>query len=224
MCLTRKDCGGQEAFEQKLIEALDSHGIDLIVLAGVMVSIGGTVLLSCDNRYVGAGLFCVALLAICYFGFNLYTGKVGFLLADHSPANLRVTFLGLLGNLCGTLLMGLLIYAALPQLREAALAACEKRLTQLPLQTLLRGCFCGVLMYVAVWIYREKSSMTGVFFCIPVFVLAGFEHSIADMFYFALAGLFNIRALAFILLVVLGNSLGGLLIPAVQSLKGECKP
>ena len=70
-----------------------------------MVSIGGTVLLSCDNRYVGAGLFCVALLAICYFGFNLYTGKVGFLLADHSPANLRVTFLGLLGNLCGTLLM-----------------------------------------------------------------------------------------------------------------------
>ena len=40
----------------------------------------------------------------------------------------------------------------------------------------------------------------------------------------ALAGLFNTRALAFILLVVLGNSLGGLLIPAVQSLKGERKP
>ena len=75
-------------------------------------------------------------------------------------------------------------------------------------------------MYVAVWIYRDKRSMTGVFFCIPVFVLAGFEHSIADMFYFALAGLFNTRALVFILLVLLGNSLGGLFIPAVQSLKG----
>ena len=51
---------------------------DLIdgVLAGCLVSIGGTVLLSCDNRYLGALLFCIALLSICWFGFNLYTGKV----------------------------------------------------------------------------------------------------------------------------------------------------
>ena len=191
------------------------------VLAGMMVSVGGTVLLSCDNRYLGAGLFCIALLAICYFGFNLYTGKVGCLYLDHSRANLGVTFSGLLGNLCGTLLMGLLIGAALPQLPETAAVACEKRLLHLPLQTLLRGFFCGILMYTAVWIYREKKTVTGILFCIPVFILAGFEHSIADMFYFALAGLFTPRALAFILLVVLGNSLGGLFIPAVQSLKGE---
>ena len=36
LCLTRKECGGQEAFEQKLIEALDERGIDLIILAGFM--------------------------------------------------------------------------------------------------------------------------------------------------------------------------------------------
>jgi phosphoribosylglycinamide formyltransferase-1 len=36
LCLTRKDCGGQEAIEQKLIEALDSRGIDLVILAGFM--------------------------------------------------------------------------------------------------------------------------------------------------------------------------------------------
>ncbi len=137
------------------------------VLAGMMVSIGGTVLLSCDNRYLGAGLFCIALLAICYFGFNLYTGKVGYLYLDHSRANLSVTFSGLLGNLCGTLLMGLLIGAALPQLPETAAAACGKRLLQLPLQTLLRGFFCGILMYVAVWIYREKQSLTGIFSVFP---------------------------------------------------------
>lgn len=191
------------------------------VLAGVMVSIGGTVLLSCDNRYLGAFLFCIALLAICYFGFNLYTGKVGFLLGDHSRANLSVTFLGLLGNLCGTLLMGFLIAAALPQLPEAAAAACEKRLLQLPLQTLLRGFFCGVLMYVAVWTYREKQTLTGILFCIPVFVLSGFEHSIADMYYFSLAGFFSARSFVFLALVLLGNSLGGLFIPFVQGLKGE---
>ena len=190
------------------------------MLAGFMVSIGGAALLSCDNRYIGALLFCIALLSICYFGFNLYTGKVGFLLADHSPKALAGAFWGLGGNALGTLLCGLLIAAALPALREAALFACEKRLTQLPLQTLLRGFFCGVLMYTAVWIYREKKTPLGILFCIPVFILAGFEHSIADMFYFALAGLYRWQSLWFLLLVVLGNSLGGLFIPFVQLWKG----
>ena len=163
-------------------------------------------------------------MVICYFGFNLYTGKVGFLWNTHNRAALSMAFLGLLGNLLGTVLVGVLLAAALPQLRETALAACEKRLTQLPLQTVIRGFFCGILMYSAVWIYREKKTVTGILFCIPVFILAGFEHSVADMFYFALAGLFNVKAIVFILLVVLGNSLGGVFIPAVQSLKGESKP
>ena len=194
------------------------------ILAGVMVSIGGTVLLSVDNRYIGAALFSIALLVICYFGFNLYTGKVGFLWNTHGRAELSMAFLGLLGNLIGAVLFGMLITAALPQLRETAIASCEKRLMQLPVQTLLRGFFCGILMYSAVWIYREKKTAAGILFCIPVFILAGFEHSVADMFYFALAGLFTPKAVVFILLAVLGNSLGGMFIPAVQSLKGEKKP
>ena len=191
------------------------------VLAGAMVSIGGAVLLAVENRYLGALLFCIALLSICYFGFNLYTGKVGFLLANHTKAALSEAFVGLLGNLLGTLLFGALIAYALPHLREAAVAACEKRLTQLPLQTLLRGFFCGVLMYTAVWIYKEKKTPLGILFCIPVFILAGFEHSIADMFYFALAGLYRFDSAWFLLLVVAGNSLGGLFIPALQAWKGE---
>ena len=196
---------------------------DLIdgVLAGCLVSLGGTVLLSCDNRYLGALLFCIALLAICWFGFNLYTGKVGFLALDHSNKALATAYVGLAGNFLGTLLMGCLIALALPALREVALAACEKRLMQLPLQSFLRGCFCGVLMYIAVWTYREKKTVAGILFCIPVFILSGFEHSIADMFYFSLAGIvFQGRSLLFLLLVVLGNSLGGMFIPLLQLLRG----
>ena len=193
------------------------------ILAGAMVSIGGAVLLSCENKVVGAILFCIALLSICWFGFNLYTGKVGFLLADHSRAALTRAFVGLLGNALGALLFGLLLAAALPPLRETAFAACEKRLTQLPWQTLLRGFFCGILMYAAVWIYREKKTPLGILFCIPVFILSGFEHSIADMFYFALAGFFSMESLWFLLLVLAGNSLGGLFIPVLQLLKGDSR-
>ncbi|MBR6424755.1 MAG: formate/nitrite transporter family protein [Oscillospiraceae bacterium] len=191
------------------------------ILAGVMIAMGGSVFLACENKVVGAVLFTVALLSICLFGFSLYTGKVGFLVQDHSGKALSSTFLGLLGNLIGTVLMGLVVTAALPNLHEAAIAACEKRMLQTPVQTLLRGFLCGILMYTAVWAYREKKTIAGIVFCIPVFILSGFEHSIADMFYFALAGAFRLSSAWFLLLVVIGNSLGGMLIPGIQALKGR---
>ena len=190
------------------------------ILAGLMIAMGGSVYMACENKIFGAILFTVALLSICLFGFSLYTGKIGFLVKDHSKQAVGGTFLGLLGNLIGTILLGLLVAAALPNLRQAAITACETKLTQTAIQTLLRGVLCGVLMYVAVWVYREKKTIAGIVFCIPVFILSGFEHSIADMFYFALAGFFRADAALFLLLVVVGNSIGGMLIPALQALKG----
>ena len=190
-------------------------------LAGTMIAIGGSVLLSCDNRYLGAALFTVALLSICLFGFNLYTGKVGFLVKEHSRDKLAVTFSGLLGNILGTLIMGLLVGIALPKLVDSASAACVNRLGQTGLQTLIRGFFCGILMYTAVWVYREKGKIVGILFCVPVFILAGFEHSIADMFYFFLARSFGADSFSFLTIVVLANSLGGVFIPFIQALKGK---
>ena len=106
-------------------------------LAGTMIAMGGSVLLSCDNRYLGAALFTVALLSICLFGFNLYTGKVGFLVKEHSRDKLAVTFSGLLGNILGTLIMGLLVGIALPKLVDSASAACVNRLGQTGLKNWL---------------------------------------------------------------------------------------
>ena len=69
---------------------------------------------------------------------------------------------------------------------------------------------CGILMYVAVKIFKEFKTPMGVLFCIPVFILSGFEHSIADMYYFALAGSFSLNYFWFILSVVLGNTIGAM--------------
>ena len=44
------------------------------IMSGLLVSIGGTVFLACDSRYVGAVMFAVALLCICYKGYYLFTG------------------------------------------------------------------------------------------------------------------------------------------------------
>ena len=36
LTITKKACGGQEAFEDALIDAMASHGVELVVLAGFM--------------------------------------------------------------------------------------------------------------------------------------------------------------------------------------------
>ena len=183
------------------------------VAAGICICLGGAVFLAVENRVVGAVLFSVALLSICLKGYALFTGKVGFLPEDHSPSAVETLLLALLGNAVATILGGLLIRAALPNLGKAALALCQAKLTQPWWGTLVRGSFCGILMYLAVSTWRESKTPLGILFCIPVFILSGFEHSIADIFYFAASGHISLRAFVFIWLVILGNALGAVLLP-----------
>ena len=189
--------------------------------AGILISLGGSVFLACENRYVGAGLFTVALLCICLRGYALYTGRVGYLPEDYSKAAVSTLLLCLLGNAIGTVLCGWAIRIALPKLGETALTICGAKLEQSWLQTLLRGLFCGVLMYLAVSIYRDRKTVLAIIFCIPVFILAGFEHSVADIFYFAASGIVSLKAFAFLWLVILGNSLGGVLLPLITGDRKE---
>ena len=186
------------------------------ISAGILISIGGSVFLACDNKYVGAVMFSVALLCICLKGYSLYTGKIGFIPEKHDKEAFSVLLLGLLGNLIGTVACGYAIRYALPALGDTAEKICTLKLEQALLQTLIRGLFCGVLMYLAVSIFRDRQKVIGILFCIPVFILAGFEHSVADMFYFAASGIISLKAFVFIMMVVLGNTIGGMLLPVLM--------
>ncbi len=186
--------------------------------AGILISIGGSVFLASESRPVGAVLFTVALLCICLKGYSLFTGKIGFLPEAHDRESVSVLLWGLLGNAAGTAVCGLAVRYALPALGAAAETACAARLEQAFAQTLIRAAFCGVLMYLAVSIYRDRNTVVGILFCIPVFILAGFEHSIADMFYFAAARSFTLRSLGFLGTVLLGNAAGGMLLPLLMKL------
>lgn len=127
----------------------------------------------------------------------------------------------LAGNLAGTLLTGRLIACARPELAEKAAALWEKKLSMAPLPALIAAFFCGVLMYTAVAVYKEKGTLLGVILCVPVFILSGFEHSVADLFYWFLAGKFTAGGTVFLALVILGNTLGGLFVPALRLLAKE---
>ena len=50
------------------------------ILAGIMIGIGGTIYLSLDNKIVGSILFAIGLFIIVVYSFNLYTGKIGYLI------------------------------------------------------------------------------------------------------------------------------------------------
>ncbi len=192
------------------------------ILAGILISIGGSVLLACYgdgsllSRTIGATFFTVALLCICYKGYSLFTGKVGFIPERHDANAFSVLLWGLLGNALATVLLGLALRYAVPSLAAPAELICAAKLTQDWWQTLVRGIFCGMLMYLAVSIYRDKNTVSAIFFCVPVFILAGFEHSIANMFYFGAAGMLSLESALYLVLVVLGNSVGGMLLPTLS--------
>jgi len=193
----------------------------LSVAAGLFIGIGGSVFLACDSRYVGAVLFAVALLSICYLGLYLYTGKIGYIAMNHDKASVLAVLVTLCGNFLGTLASGLAVGYVKPAYMETAQAMCETKLLAAPGQVFLAGVFCGILMYTAVELYKSGKTPLGILFCVPVFILAGFEHSVADMFYFFTARLFTGETFLFLLIVVLGNTVGGMLIPWLKLAAGE---
>jgi len=181
------------------------------ITAGLLISLGGAAFLACENKVVGASLFTIGLLSVCCYGVILYTGRIGYICDNHGKDALTGLAFGLAGNGIGSLLSGLAVRAALPALAEKAQSVCEAKLLQTAPGTLIRGAFCGMLVYIAVNLFRDKKTSLGILLGIPAFILSGFEHSIADMFYFAAAGIFSLPGLWFILLVVAGNSIGAIL-------------
>ncbi len=184
--------------------------------AGVMLTIGAGVFLSCDNKVVGAVAFSVALMVICMLGMYLYTGKIGMLAEDYSPVNLGCVTVGLIGNYITATLGGLILGLVKPALYEKAVTMCEAKLEQKWYIAIILGIFCGILMYTAVKGYANTKQPIILVFCVAVFILSGYEHSIADMAYFGVARMFGLKTVCFILLVVLGNTIGGMLIPLLM--------
>ena len=76
--------------------------------------------------------------------------------------------------------------------------------------------FCGVLMYIAVNNYKkaqnEIGKYIGIFMCVMVFILCGFEHCVANMYYFTVASAWSLKTFLYLLIMILGNSVGSILI------------
>ena len=192
------------------------------VLAGICIGLGGSVFLALlpTNRIFGAVLFTVGLFTICTQGFNLFTGKACNLLY-HKPSYLGTLAVIWLGNLVGVAIPALLMRLTRQgaSFAEAAQSLTAVKNADSLLSLFVLGVLCNVLIYIAVDGFQnvphELGKYLALFLGVTVFILAGTEHSIADMYYYAAAGeLLSAQALLRIAVVTLGNMLGGILLPA----------
>ena len=168
------------------------------ILAGLCISIG------CGG-IGGAVLFAFGLLAVVHYKLKLYTGTAGFIRAKGDWSMLLFV---LLGNIIGCGLTALAVTYAQPDILPPDLAIVQSRLAKGPFACFLLAIGCGFIMTTAVQFGREGKFLP-LLFGVPVFILCGFAHSIADAFYFlAVPELYSPQLLIVYIAEVLGNFAG----------------
>lgn len=188
------------------------------IIAGMLISMGGTVYLSQSNPVVGSFLFAIGLYTIVAFQLHLFTGKIGYT-PFQKPIYVIELAITWFGNLLGTGLTAIMVKNSriAPPLVERVMGIVDAKLTDNFMSIFLLAIFCGMLMFIAVDCYRNIQGSTlrfiGIFVPVMVFILSGFEHVIANMYYFSLAGAWSAHCMMAVIVMTLGNAVGGMLIP-----------
>lgn len=182
-------------------------------MAGVCISIGCVAYMAVGGGTLGAFLFSIGLLSICAFSFALFTGKVCYV-KPTKQGIFDVIFV-LLVNMLGTLLMGFLIRLSLPKMIDMAQFMCDKKLSE-GFRVIPLGFLCNIMIFFAVYAWKEvytnsTARVLILVLCVMVFILCGFEHSIANSFYMTVSGYITKPiAWGYIGLNVVGNAIGGI--------------
>ena len=191
----------------------------LALLSGVCVGTGGILSLSVEDPIISALYFTIGLFIICVNQFHLFTGRVGYVL-DHPPSYIGWLFITWLGNFAGTAIIAYgMKLTRIANLSERAAIVCQEKLSDVLLSSFLLAIPCGFLMFIAVHNFNHNphhgAKYLGLFLCVSGFILCGFEHCVADMFYFSAGDAWSLRTFMYLLAITLGNSVGGFFVPGV---------
>lgn len=177
------------------------------LLAGICIGIAGFGYLA-EKSIIGAVTFSFGLLTVVHYGLKLYTGTAGFI----QKGQLGELFFILFGNLIGCLLVGLMVRCSPMPLQDVAQKILEGRLSMGPLKGGILAIGCGFIMTTAVTFARKEKNLP-LLFGVPLFILCGFPHCVADAFYYMCVPVEYIAAnwfdvIIFYLAIVLGNFIG----------------
>ena len=171
------------------------------ILAGICIGLGGAIFLKLGG-IVGAIMFAFGLLSVVHFRLPLYTGTAGFInfkLFDDYVTMLII----LIGNIVGCYLLSLLNIQGIDGSQVI-----QSRINVGYTQCLLNAIGCGLIMTLIVKGGKDKNLLL-ILFGIPLFILLGFYHSIADAFYASVSNFDIVKNYwQYYLMIVLGNFIG----------------
>ncbi len=204
------------------------------IMAGLYISLGAQgFMVTYENLFLRAAVFPVGLMLIVLVGGELYTGNClmtfaylqkKITLGDYTKSLLQV----FLGNLIGSLIVvGLLYFGGVynnTALSETIVKIANSKLSLTFMQSLSKGILCNILVSLGVWFATTAKDTTGkilgCWFPVMLFVLCGYEHVVANMFYLPMAAIFDHSITAAKVIidnfipVALGNFIGGgILVP-----------
>ena len=209
------------------------------ILAGIFIALGGLgniligqTISSIDpglGRFVGAIVFPVGLMLVVICGAELFTGNCLMTLAVMEK---KITIgemfknwgLVYVTNFIGSVLLVLAVFYSGTLSGDAAtktMAIAESKAGLTITQAFLRAILCNIIVVLAVWMATAGQDIVSkIFACwfpIMLFVLCGFEHSIANMFFMPMgmmlgANVTVVHLITNLVVVTLGNIVGGAII------------
>jgi len=213
------------------------------ILAGLAIGLGGLLYILMTycfkdslqdlGKILGSILFSVGLFIVCTFLLSLYTGKIGLIYEEKQSKEFYISLpIMLVGNAIGAFGFGYICFFIFrnTDVYNSALAVANARLVFDSfldyLSTALKAFLCGVCVYLAVKSFSlNRLKPLGIIllvFFVFLFVYCGFQHCIANMFYFGMANTMNWNTLINLLLVILFNSLGPIVgVVLVKLIKGN---
>ena len=171
------------------------------ILAGICIGLGGAIFLKLGG-IIGAVMFAFGLLTVVHFQLPLYTGTAGFIELNKFQEYYRMLLI-LFGNILGCILLSYLNIKGID-----GSDVIQSRIDAGYLQSFLNAIGCGLIMTLIVQGGRDKNLLL-ILFGIPLFILLGFYHSIADAFYMMVTPM-ELRNEYFLTywIIVLGNFVG----------------
>lgn len=157
---------------------------------------------------VGAVLFSFGLLTVLGYKLKLYTGTAGYI----NRNEVGQLFLILLGNITGCLCVALLTRLSPMDIQASAQKIMELRLGTGPLRCGLLAIGCGFIMTTCVQFGRQGQYLP-LLLGVPLFIVCGFPHCVADAFYFLCVPVAFVKAnilqiLMLYVCLVMGNLAG----------------
>ena len=174
------------------------------LLSGILIGLGSAGYLALGG-ILGAVIFAFGLIGVVICGIPLYTGKAGVLKIDESWTLVRIWF----WNVIGCILVGLLIkYAGSDTSITNAITIVDGRFEAGWLKAMLRSIGCGVIIDLSVYQFRKSGSLIPILFGVPLFILCGFYHSIADVVYLTASWRWSPEICWYYPVIVIGNYIG----------------